>query len=102
MADKEYPSFISCHNYSKSKSPVRTRHSKRPRGTPTGTTPQQQHKLGKENTHVKQQWTGEERASLKAYINDNCGVPLSNTEEFWQNCASHLSEVHGSLRTGTL
>lgn len=34
------------------------------------------------------------------HVTENCGVPLSNSEEFWQNCAIHLSEVHGCLRTG--
>jgi hypothetical protein len=46
---QEYPSFISFHNYSFSnKSPIRTRGRgsiKRPRGTPTGATPQQPQKV---------------------------------------------------------
>lgn len=57
--------------------------------------------FAKENAR-NQQWTQEERGTLRTYVTKNCGVPLSNSEEFWQNCATHLSEVHGWLRTGML
>lgn len=58
--------------------------------------------LGKDNAR-NQQWTQEENATLRINITEkNCDVVLSNSEEFWQSCAIHLSEMHACFRIGIL